>query len=159
MNGTVDLSAGGLYSAVVFLQYYDGVTIPVPPYRRPDNHGQHLRDRHWMITATPRTIRTAYRIRQSRPMPMGTTASSRRSATPRSLYSYGTLDNLTQMATVLTTKTYQISYAQAMGATGASGASAGTTLNGNITITAASLPARCTGTGTGTRSSPPGPTS
>jgi hypothetical protein len=54
-------------------------------------------------------------------------------------YSYGTLDNLTQLATIITTKSYQISYAQAMGATAAGGDQTGSAINGNVTLTAASL--------------------
>ena len=139
MNGTVDLSAGGLYSAVVFLQYYDGVTISGTARSQNGTPLANIyvtalddnRDPTYFPYGIPhQTVKTDANGNYSIIAPFGNTTIA---------YSYGTLDNLTQLATVLTTKTYQISYAQAMGATGASGAAAGTTLNGNITITAASL--------------------
>ena len=137
LNGTVDLSAGGLYSAVVFLQYYDGVTISGTAVSQNGEPMANIyvtalddnRDSTYYPYGIPhQTVKTDANGNYSIIAPFGNTTIA---------YSYGTLDNLTQLATVITTKSYQISYAQAMGATGASGSQS--PINGNITLTAASL--------------------
>ncbi len=137
MNGTVDLSAGGLYSAVVFLQYYDGVTISG---KAVSQNGEPManvyvtalddnRDPTYYPYGIPhQTVKTDANGSYSIIAPFGNTTIA---------YSYGTLDNLTQLATVITTRSYQISYAQAMGATGAGGNQS--QINGNITLNAANL--------------------
>ncbi|HEY3421038.1 MAG TPA: STT3 domain-containing protein [Methanomassiliicoccales archaeon] len=138
MNGTVDLSAGGLFSAVVFLQYYDGVTIsgtvlseqtkePMPNVyvtALDDN-----RDPTYYPYGIPhQTVKTDANGNYSIIAPFGNTTIA---------YSYGTLDNVTQLATIISTKSYPISYAEAMGATGAGGNQK--VINGDINLTAASL--------------------
>ena len=139
MNGTVDLSAGGLYSAVVFLQYYDGVTISGTALSQTGQPMANIyvtatddnRDPSYYPYGIPhQTVKTDANGNYSIVAPFGNTTI---------VYSYGTLNNLTQTATVITTKNYQISYAQAMGATAAGGSSTGSKINGNITLNAANL--------------------
>ena len=137
MNGTVDLSAGGLYSAVVFLQYYDGVTISGTALSQNGEPMANVyvtalddnRDSTYFPYGIPhQTVKTDANGNYSVIAPFGNTTIA---------YSYGTLDSVTQLATVITTKSYQISYAEAMGATGAGDSQ--TVINGNITLNAASL--------------------
>ncbi len=138
MNGTVDLSAGGLYSAVVFLQYYDGVTISGTALSQNGEPMANIyvtalddnRDSTYYPYGIPhQTVKTDANGNYSIIAPFGNTTIA---------YSWGTLDEVTQLATVITTKNYQISYADAMGLP-AAGDSTGKIIDGNITLTAASL--------------------
>jgi dolichyl-diphosphooligosaccharide--protein glycosyltransferase len=140
MNGTVDLSAGGLESGVVFLQYYDGVTISGTALSQSGQPMANIyvtalddnRDATYYPYGIPhQTVKTDAKGHYSVIAPFGDNITI--------AYSYGTLNPLTQLATVISTKSYNISYAQAMGLTAADEGSTNTTINGNITLPAASL--------------------
>ncbi|MFA5311946.1 MAG: STT3 domain-containing protein [Methanomassiliicoccales archaeon] len=107
MNGTVDMSSSVLAGGVVFLQYYEGVTV----------HGQVLTEDGdpmegiWVTASdeygTPHDLaQTDENGYYSVILPFGDNVTV--------TYSYGKLDLFTLTATVLDIKTYVIKYEQAM---------------------------------------------
>lgn len=118
-NGTVDLSPSTLTNGVVFMQYYDGAVVEG---RAVSNDGTPYSGIY--VTAVDEygiphhTVRTAEDGSYSLILPFGNVSV---------VYSAGTLNKQTQVATVMETKNYNISYDQAM-------RKENYTFNGDITL-------------------------
>jgi len=138
MNGTVDMSSSVLAGGVVFLQYYEGVTV----------YGQVLSkdgdpmagiyvtasDEYGIPHNVTKTDENGY---YSVILPFGDNVTV--------TYSYGALDYTTLTATVLEVKTYNITYEQAMHEESlavagiGSGSNSDWEINENVTISGANL--------------------
>lgn len=106
-SGTVDLSASTLMNGVVFLQYYDGAVVEG---RATSNDGTPYSGIHVTVVdeyGTPhQTVRTDENGHYSVILPFGENVSV--------VYSAGTLNKRTLVATEMERRSYNISYAQAM---------------------------------------------
>lgn len=120
-NGTVDLSASTLTNGVVFIQYYDGAILQG---RAVSNDGTPYENIY--VTAVDEygiphdVVRTDEDGYYSLILPFGNISV---------VYSAGTLDKQKQVATVMKTETYDVSYDQAMRRDGVN-----YTFNGDITL-------------------------
>jgi len=134
-NGTVDLSAATLANGVVFIQYYDGAIVEG---RAVSNDGTPYSGIY--VTAVDEmgiphdTVKTDEDGYYSIILPFGNVSV---------VYSAGTLNKQTQVATVMDTKNYNITYNQAM-------RKEAYTFDGDITLPGSIAAARRSGTTTAT---------